>query len=223
MRKVSVPAASVPACPTWSRRLTFCKAERLRGRAGQRQRLRRLQRTNGLCERCHAAGRTVAATVVDHIRPLALGGLDVDDNTRNLCDPCHLDVTAEQFGHAEPIGARGVGSNGRPTSPDHPWNGGRPADRPAAPARRLPTPGAKSKDPPRRTPVVSFMRSASISRVKVRAESEGPWRGNRPALSLRPRLLLTRRSSFSPTGRRFCRTRPSRLSRAVIGIASSRR
>ncbi|WP_306286347.1 HNH endonuclease signature motif containing protein [Sphingomonas sp. Ant20] len=96
--------------------------ERLRGRAGQRQRERRLRRTNGLCERCTEAGRTRVATVVDHINPLALGGSDEDENTRNLCDPCHLDVTAEQFGHAAPIHARGVNASGRPTSPDHPWN-----------------------------------------------------------------------------------------------------
>ncbi|WP_237243453.1 HNH endonuclease [Sphingomonas sp. LK11] len=104
-----------------------------------------MQRTNGLCERCLKAGRNVAATVVDHIEPLALGGLDVDDNTRNLCDPCHLEVTAQQFGHAAPIGARGVASDGRPTSPDHAWNGNRIADRPAAPSRRLPTPRGGSK------------------------------------------------------------------------------
>ncbi|MEK9211376.1 HNH endonuclease signature motif containing protein [Sphingomonas sp. 2378] len=91
------------------------------------------------------AGRTVAATVVDHITPLALGGLDVDDNTRNLCDPCHLKVTAEQFGHAVPIAARGVGRNGRPTSPDHQWNGRRAADTADHGRRRRPTPPGGSK------------------------------------------------------------------------------
>ena len=96
--------------------------QRLRGRAGQRQRERRLRRTNGLCERCAEQGRTTIATVVDHTQPLALGGLDVDDNTRNLCDPCHLEVTAEQFGHAAPIADRGVDRRGRPTSPGHAWN-----------------------------------------------------------------------------------------------------
>jgi 5-methylcytosine-specific restriction protein A len=74
-------------------------SERLRGRAGQAQRERRLKRTNGLCEMCLDEGTTRLATVVDHITPLALGGEDVDRNTRNLCDPHHLKVTAEQFGH----------------------------------------------------------------------------------------------------------------------------
>lgn len=96
--------------------------ERKRGRAGQRQRLRRLRRTNGLCEMCLADGRTTEATVVDHIVPLAHGGSDEDQNTRNLCDDHHAEVTAEQFGHAEPVTGRGIGRSGRPTSPDHPWN-----------------------------------------------------------------------------------------------------
>lgn len=100
--------------------------ERLRGRAGQAQRKRRLARTDGLCERCDGKGLTVFATVVDHIIPLApeFGGLDIDENTRNLCDPCHLEVTAEQFGHAQPVKGKGIGRDGRPTSPDHPWNRG---------------------------------------------------------------------------------------------------
>jgi 5-methylcytosine-specific restriction protein A len=75
--------------------------ERLRGRAGVAQRKRRLARTNGLCERCLARGKTVLATVVDHKTPLALGGSDEDENTRNLCDACHDEVTAEQFGHRQ--------------------------------------------------------------------------------------------------------------------------
>ncbi|WP_375421674.1 HNH endonuclease [uncultured Sphingomonas sp.] len=76
--------------------------ERLRGRAGHAQRLRRLKRTKGLCERCGAKGVVALATVVDHIQPLALGGSDEDRNTRNLCDPCHDQVTAEKFGFTTP-------------------------------------------------------------------------------------------------------------------------
>ncbi|WP_275230899.1 HNH endonuclease [Novosphingobium album (ex Liu et al. 2023)] len=94
--------------------------ERLRGRAGQKQRKRRLARTRGLCERCLARGLTRLADVVDHVVPLALGGSDDDQNTRNLCEPCHLEVTAEQFGFAS-IG-KGVDANGRPLLSDHPWN-----------------------------------------------------------------------------------------------------
>ncbi|MEH3098863.1 HNH endonuclease [Sphingomonas adhaesiva] len=95
--------------------------ERLRGRAGQRQRLRRLQRTGGLCELCRDEGRTTEATIVDHIQPLALGGSDEDSNTRNVCHEHSRKVTAEQFGHRPWSGERGVTTSGRPTGADHPW------------------------------------------------------------------------------------------------------
>lgn len=94
---------------------------RKRGRAGQRDRQRRLRRSNGLCEHCLAKGRTVLATVVDHILPLALGGPDTDANTRNLCDPCHAEATAAQFGHERRAGRGGCDAAGMPTDPDHPW------------------------------------------------------------------------------------------------------
>jgi 5-methylcytosine-specific restriction protein A len=74
---------------------------RLRGRAGVKQRLRRMSRTHWLCEDCLACGATQAATQVDHITPLALGGSDEDENTRNLCDYHHEIRTAEQFGRVQ--------------------------------------------------------------------------------------------------------------------------
>lgn len=101
------------------------EGKRLRGKAGQIARRRRLARTNGLCERCLANGHITNAAEVDHIRPLALGGWDVDNNTRNLCLPHHHEAKAEQFGHAQPVKGRGIGRDGRPTSPDHPWNAAR--------------------------------------------------------------------------------------------------
>jgi 5-methylcytosine-specific restriction protein A len=68
-----------------------------------------MQRTHWLCEDCDAKGLTRAASVVDHIVPLALGGSDEDSNTRNLCKACHEARTAEQFGHKlkQEIGADG--------------------------------------------------------------------------------------------------------------------
>ena len=57
-----------------------------------------MQRTNGLCEDCLDAGAVQAAVEVDHIKPLALGGSDEDENTRNLCKYHHEKRTAEQFG-----------------------------------------------------------------------------------------------------------------------------
>jgi 5-methylcytosine-specific restriction protein A len=93
-------------------------AQRLRGRAGQRQRQRRLARSSGLCELCKQRDRVCLATVVDHIKPLALGGSDEDSNTRNLCDDCHREVTAEQFGHQETVA---FADDGLPSDPNHPW------------------------------------------------------------------------------------------------------
>lgn len=77
--------------------------ERLRGRAGQEQRARRLARTRGLCERCGASGIVRRATIVNHIVPLIHGGPDTDENTENLCRPCDKEVTAEQFGHRKRV------------------------------------------------------------------------------------------------------------------------
>jgi 5-methylcytosine-specific restriction protein A len=83
---------------------------RLRGRAAVAQRLRRL-RAEPLCRDCAAKGIVTAATVVDHIVPLALGGDDSDANTRSLCTPCHGTRTAEQFGHRKRVA---VGFDGWP-------------------------------------------------------------------------------------------------------------
>lgn len=71
---------------------------RIQGRAGVALRERRLA-MQPLCEDCAAKGITTEATTPDHVVPLALGGTDTDDNTRNLCEPCHAKRTAEQFGH----------------------------------------------------------------------------------------------------------------------------
>lgn len=71
--------------------------ERIRGRRGVELRKRRL-RNEPLCRICKAKGRITAATVPDHIKPLAKGGEDVDSNIRCLCAACHDQVTREEFG-----------------------------------------------------------------------------------------------------------------------------
>lgn len=76
--------------------------KRIRGRAGVKLRKQRLQRTHGLCEHCLAKGLVRPAAVVDHVQPLALGGVDVCENTRNLCLRHHAYVTAQQFGLKAP-------------------------------------------------------------------------------------------------------------------------
>ena len=76
--------------------------ERIRGRAGQKLRRQRLA-DEPLCRLCKAEGKVTASTVPDHIVPLAKGGEDVDSNIRCLCEDHHRQVTAEQFGHRQPI------------------------------------------------------------------------------------------------------------------------
>lgn len=95
--------------------------ERLRGRAGQAQRKRRLE-AEPLCRICAERGLVTAATVPDHITPLALGGSDDDTNIRCLCQPCHDEVTAEQFGLTRTKGVGGCDARGMPTDPAHHWN-----------------------------------------------------------------------------------------------------
>jgi 5-methylcytosine-specific restriction protein A len=87
--------------------------ERLKGRLGVAQRLRRL-RAEPLCRDCKSAGIVRAATVPDHIVPLAQGGMDIDSNIRCLCAPCHRVRTAQQFGHRlkRPTGVDGWPDDG---------------------------------------------------------------------------------------------------------------
>jgi 5-methylcytosine-specific restriction endonuclease McrA len=50
-----------------------------------------------LCACCKAQGRTVAATVVDHITPVRLGGDFWDTNNhQSLCTPCHQAKSASE-------------------------------------------------------------------------------------------------------------------------------
>lgn len=86
-------------------------AERLRGRAGAAQRKRRLA-NEPLCRRCEAKGVITAATVPDHIIALDNGGTDEDSNIQCLCHPCHVDKTAEDFGHRKRVE---IGLDGWPT------------------------------------------------------------------------------------------------------------
>jgi 5-methylcytosine-specific restriction protein A len=71
---------------------------------------------------CDDEGLTTLATIVNHIIPLAHGGEDTDENTENLCAKHDEIVTAQQFNRGKPVKGRGIGRDGRPTSPDHPWN-----------------------------------------------------------------------------------------------------
>ena len=74
--------------------------ERIRGRRGVALRRARLE-AEPLCRMCNAEGVTRAAVVPDHIKPLAKGGEDVDENIRCLCAEHHDQVTREEFGYRD--------------------------------------------------------------------------------------------------------------------------
>lgn len=60
---------------------------------------RRILTDEPLCRLCLAVGRVTAATEIDHIHALHLGGAEFDPaNCRPLCRDCHLDVTRDQRG-----------------------------------------------------------------------------------------------------------------------------
>lgn len=69
-----------------------------RGYGAQWERLRRqvLERDEGLCVPCTAAGRVTPATEVDHVTPKAQGGTDDLENLQAICRPCHLAKTARE-------------------------------------------------------------------------------------------------------------------------------
>ena len=68
---------------------------RLRGARATERRSKWL-RMHPLCVKCQEAGRVTAATVPDHIVPLADGGADDESNLQSLCDPCHAVKTAAE-------------------------------------------------------------------------------------------------------------------------------
>lgn len=70
---------------------------RLRGRAGMAQRRRRLA-LHPFCAECDRRGLTRATEEIDHVLPLHMGGLDVDENVQGLCIPCHAVKSAMEGG-----------------------------------------------------------------------------------------------------------------------------
>jgi 5-methylcytosine-specific restriction protein A len=94
------PVHGAPQVMRWSTdRRTDIK--RLRGRPNQERRQQLFARTP-LCVACTTQGRVSAATVADHIIPLAGGGQDVAANLQGLCEAHHREKTQSESarGHA---------------------------------------------------------------------------------------------------------------------------
>ena len=72
--------------PQWSKPATATK--RITGRKLQAMRADLFAR-DPLCAECKQQGRVTLATQRDHIKSLAEGGADADDNVQGLCAPCH--------------------------------------------------------------------------------------------------------------------------------------
>jgi 5-methylcytosine-specific restriction enzyme A len=88
--------------------------ERTRGRKWMQIRGHVL-RSEPRCEPCLARGRITAATEVDHIVPLKLGGTDAPNNLQSICTDCHSEKTAtENGGKRKPK----IGRDGWPVSKD---------------------------------------------------------------------------------------------------------
>jgi 5-methylcytosine-specific restriction protein A len=95
-------------------------------------RWRRLRRqklaASPLCEACRAeTGRVVVATVVDHRKPVRLGGDPFPplSGLRSLCWPCHSAKTARgpEAGAVRTSKPRkGCNPDGSPIDPAHPWH-----------------------------------------------------------------------------------------------------
>ena len=68
-----------------------------RGYGCQHQKARkRLLAREPLCRICKANGRTTVATIADHIKNLASGGSQSEDNLQPLCDACHREKTLRE-------------------------------------------------------------------------------------------------------------------------------
>ena len=81
---------------TWVHRSKYSESpERITGPRLQKLRHRLFERAP-LCAMCGAEGHVTIATIRDHVKPLAEGGLDVESNTQPLCEECHAVKTHEE-------------------------------------------------------------------------------------------------------------------------------
>lgn len=73
------------------------------------ERNKRILAHEPLCRPCRKADRITAATEVDHITPLFLGGTESEDNLQPICRECNdLKAIAEQGKHAKDRNVKGL-------------------------------------------------------------------------------------------------------------------
>ena len=77
--------------------------DRIRGRKWMAIRERIFRRDCGLCQRCSRAGKVKQGTQIDHIKALANGGSNDDDNLEVICVACHEVKTTEDIGDATKV------------------------------------------------------------------------------------------------------------------------
>lgn len=125
----SVPGEPVPATPARREGARPGSSDRGYGPSHRKMRDRLLAREPN-CRMCKAEGRVTPASVLDHIKRFRLPSGEIDwklwgdpKNHQPLCAAHHNGLKAKIDNDARP---RGVGADGRPTSPDHPWNRARP-------------------------------------------------------------------------------------------------
>lgn len=58
-------------------------------------------REQPLCRLCQDEGRVSAATIADHIKPLAESGTGDRSNYQSICQPCHRIKTATEAKRAK--------------------------------------------------------------------------------------------------------------------------
>lgn len=88
-------AKSKPSKPkAWA---TSRKSRQARGYGREHEIMRDIVlREEPLCRVCQSEGRVTAATIADHIKPLAEGGTGDRDNMQPICRPCHHFKTAAE-------------------------------------------------------------------------------------------------------------------------------
>ena len=108
-----------PKSPAFASGFLLEKMNRIRGRAGVKQRNRIRARDCGLCQPCRRAGRLALGFEVDHVVALANGGTNDDDNLELTCAQCHRVKTAADLGYTV---REGCDAAGNPSSAAHHWN-----------------------------------------------------------------------------------------------------